>query len=364
MSPPVRTLDAAPAADRDASPRPGTQRRVRREPGLPLEPRDGRPRRRQLGVRELGEVLRGQRFDVAPRRHVDRVVARLDAGGVGLGFEQAGRLAGGRAIRGRADPVRAPPRPPAPRRGRGARTRRRRDRRSRGPRDGARAASRSTWNTSSRRPRSTYGERLDDVEHPAGVHVETEPAQQPLEAEQPRQQRVARAGGHASCAARAWRARAARRCARRASRPRLRAPSARRRACPRWRPRSRARAASATSAAAQSIVSDTPGTLYRSCVRSSCASAVTWAESCADASGTRTRTIASSFSKLGILEPLIQAAALQRVVHLAGAVRGEDDQRALRRRARCRFRGSSPGTRPAAPAGSLRTPRRRDRSRR
>ena len=57
--------------------------------------------------------------------------------------------------------------------------------------------------------------------------------------------------------------------------------------------------ASATSAAAQSIVSDTPGSLYRSCVRSSCASAVTWAESCADASGTRTRTIASSFSKLG-----------------------------------------------------------------
>ena len=86
---------------------------------------------------------------------------------------------------------------------------------------------------------------------------------------------------------------------------------------------------SATSAATQSSVSDTPGTLYSSIARSSCTSAVTCAASRADACGTRALTIASSFSKDGILDPLIEAAALQRVVHLARAVRGEDDERRL-----------------------------------
>ena len=46
-------------------------------------------------------------------------------------------------------------------------------------------------------------EGFDHIEHAAGVHVEPEPSQQPFEDEQPRQQRVARAGAHASCAARA-----------------------------------------------------------------------------------------------------------------------------------------------------------------
>ena len=41
-----------------------------------------------------------------------------------------------------------------------------------------------------------------------------------------------------------------------------------------------------------------------------------------------------------VLDPLIQAAALERVVHLARAVRGQDDERRMRRRARCRARES------------------------
>ncbi len=38
-------------------------------------------------------------------------------------------------------------------------------------------------------------------------------------------------------------------------------------------------------------------------------------------------TIASSLSKDGILDPLVEAPALQRVVHLARPVGGEDDER-------------------------------------
>ena len=55
---------------------------------------------------------------------------------------------------------------------------------------------------------------------------------------------------------------------------------------------------------------------------------MTCAASRADASGTRSRTMASSFSNAGI-DPLIQAAALERVVHLARAVRRQDDERRL-----------------------------------
>ncbi len=58
-------------------------------------------------------------------------------------------------------------------------------------------------------------------------------------------------------------------------------------------------ASSAASAATQSSVSDTPGTLYSSLVRNSCTSAVTCAASCAEACGTRALTIASSLSKAG-----------------------------------------------------------------
>src|SRR6266850_993305 len=56
---------------------------------------------------------------------------------------------------------------------------------------------------------------------------------------------------------------------------------------------------SATSAAAQSSVSEMPAALYRSAVRSSCTNAVTWCASRSDAPGTFDETIRSSFSKLG-----------------------------------------------------------------
>ena len=46
---------------------------------------------------------------------------------------------------------------------------------------------------------------------------------------------------------------------------------------------------SITSAATQSMVSETPGALYSSIVRSSCTRAVTWADSVADAAGTTLR---------------------------------------------------------------------------
>ena len=44
-------------------------------------------------------------------------------------------------------------------------------------------------------------------------------------------------------------------------------------------------------------------------------------------SGARRRTMATSRSKLGMLDPVVEAAPLERVVHVAGAVRGEDDDR-------------------------------------
>ena len=47
------------------------------------------------------------------------------------------------------------------------------------------------------------------------------------------------------------------------------------------------------------VVSETPGTLYSSIDRSPCTSAVTWFARLAQASGTRARTMASSFSKDG-----------------------------------------------------------------
>src|SRR4029453_14362191 len=56
---------------------------------------------------------------------------------------------------------------------------------------------------------------------------------------------------------------------------------------------------SAVSAVTQSIVSDTPGTLYRSERRSSCTMPVTWTASRVEASGARARTMSSSFSNVG-----------------------------------------------------------------
>ena len=86
---------------------------------------------------------------------------------------------------------------------------------------------------------------------------------------------------------------------------------------------------SATSAATQSSVSDTPAALYSSAVRSSCTNAVTCSASRAGTSGTLAATIRSSFVEVGIVDPAVEAAPLQRVVDLARAVRGDDDDRRL-----------------------------------
>src|SRR5579863_4940457 len=69
------------------------------------------------------------------------------------------------------------------------------------------------------------------------------------------------------------------------------------------------------SASAQSIVSAMPGSLNKSILRSFCTTATTSRDRCAFALGGR------------IVDPVVKAAALQRVVDLAGAVRGDDDDR-------------------------------------
>ena len=86
---------------------------------------------------------------------------------------------------------------------------------------------------------------------------------------------------------------------------------------------------SATSAFTQSMVSDTPGFLYRSAARSSCTSAVTCSVSCAGASGDVLANDGQFLLERRVLDPLIEAPALQRVVHLTRAIGREDDQRRL-----------------------------------
>ena len=82
----------------------------------------------------------------------------------------------------------------------------------------------------------------------------------------------------------------------------------------------------------------------------------------------RARTLAAHDRELalrvGIVDPVIEAAALDRVVDLARAVRRDDDDRRRRRRGSGRARESSPGTRPAPRADRPRTARRCDRARR
>ena len=349
------------AADRGAGPRPGSQRRLRRQPGCHGSRARPRGPPRISARRELGEILVGERL--TSLHDADRVVVAARAPAVvGLRLEQAG------ASRPRR---RRPGRPSvAGGRVRGRRRRRRRRQKSSKARSkiGEVVApvheQRAAGVVDVVAGAGSRASAPDDVEHAAGGHVEPERAQQPHE-------RRAAASAALASAARSYAAGRARRggASSSASRsPRTASTSSRAFSTTpivsSMPTRSSASRSSATSADTQSIVSDTPGAFSRSSVRSACTSAVTCAASRADASGTRPRTIASSFSKLGILDPLIQAAALQRVVHLARAVRGQDHQRRLRRRAWCRARESSPGTRPAAPAGSLRTPRRRGRFRR
>ena len=65
-----------------------------------------------------------------------------------------------------------------------------------------------------------------------------------------------------------------------------------------------------------------------------------------------------------VIDPLIQAAALERIVHLARPVRGEDDERRVGGADGAELGDGDLEFGRAARAGSLRIPRRRDRSRR
>ena len=73
--------------------------------------------------------------------------------------------------------------------------------------------------------------------------------------------------------------------------------------------------------------------------RSAWTKRTTCCDSFAEMFGTRDLTIASSRSALGIIHPVIETPALQRVVDLAGAVRGDDDDRRAGALLRCRARG-------------------------
>ena len=87
----------------------------------------------------------------------------------------------------------------------------------------------------------------------------------------------------------------------------------------------------AISAVAQSIVSATPGSLNRSILRSFCTKPTTWRDRCSLRARRLAARISSSRSAVGIIDPVIEAAPLQRVVDLARAVGGDDDDRRLLR---------------------------------
>ena len=111
--------------------------------------------------------------------------------------------------------------------------------------------------------------------------------------------------------------------------PGLPSPSARLRAFRRSPPH-RARPCRARRARSPSRSSPTRLAPWRGLrLRSSCTMAVTWWASRDDASGARSRTIASFFLERRVFDPLIEASALERVVHFARAVRREDDERGL-----------------------------------
>src|SRR5688500_17521398 len=133
-------------------------------------------------------------------------------------------------------------------------------------------------------------QRTEDVEHPSHVHVEPDCTKQPAEDEQ-----IVGEVGHQRPAT--WARMPASRSPRMASISSFalrRTPSVCSTAAA-----SRAWRSSATSARAQSIVSETPGTLYSSRPRRPWTNAVTWSARRAGASGTRSRTIARSLSKDG-----------------------------------------------------------------
>ena len=70
-----------------------------------------------------------------------------------------------------------------------------------------------------------------------------------------------------------------------------------------------------------------PGTFVRSASRRRWTNPTTSRARRSGASGTRARTISYSFWARRVVDPVVEAAALERVVDLAGPVRGEDDAR-------------------------------------
>ena len=93
---------------------------------------------------------------------------------------------------------------------------------------------------------------------------------------------------------------------------------------------SSATASSSLKAVAQSSVSATPGDLNRSCLRSACTKPTT----CSDKLLADARHLGAHDLQLArrgrIADPMVEAAPLERVVDLAGAVRGDDHDRRLR----------------------------------
>ena len=141
------------------------------------------------------------------------------------------------------------------------------------------------------------------------------------------------------------------------------ASAARRASAPRWRRRVDSRL-SATSAAAQSSVSDTPAALYRSSAAQLLHERGHLRGEPLRRSGNLRVDDPPLLLESRIVDPGVEAPALERVVDFARAVGGDDDDRRDSPRGWCRARGSSPESRTAARADTLRTPRRRDRSRR
>ena len=83
-------------------------------------------------------------------------------------------------------------------------------------------------------------------------------------------------------------------------------------------------ASSETRHLAQSIVSATPGRLKRSSPRSRCTKATTSRDKLAATSGAREARICQLAFCIRIVDPVVEAAPFQGVVHLPGAVRGDD----------------------------------------
>ena len=80
---------------------------------------------------------------------------------------------------------------------------------------------------------------------------------------------------------------------------------------------------------AQSIVSATPGGLYSSSSRSDSTAAATWRASFSGHVGRPHPQDRELALEVGVRDPVVEAAALQRVVHVARAVRRDDDDRRL-----------------------------------